>query len=139
MELTDEQVVRTLAEFEGYEIGQDEEHRWLCWKMPDGRVAKCKVKKKPNRFGFWTEYELLNAKWHAPLALGIPHYLTDYNAIAAVWRKLKSIWSAEEDTDASAKAWEINVNAQRLLSLWYDSTPRDHAYAIARAILESKK
>jgi len=59
-----------------------------------------------------------------------PLYLTDYNAIAEVWRKA---WG-EHGIDVNLPCDYDGCTKQ-----WFNATPSEHAYALAKAILEARK
>lgn len=58
----------------------------------------------------------------------LPRYLTDYNAIADVWRRVFEVG------DSSYGAAGRYIETSR----WYEKQPRDHAHALAKAISQSK-
>ena len=111
--MTDEQVVRTLAEFMGWR----ECHCRVVghWKAPDGN--------------YYSED-------------GFPSYLTSYDALAPVWRKIGL------ESGGTAQADHVCVSAMGTLRLkfgvedwgmWFTATPRDHAHALATAIKEAQR
>lgn len=104
MELTDELVIKTLAEFEGR-----------------------KIVMAPNGACFWALDDVEDGldEDSEPVS-----YLTDYSAIAEVWRKV---------FDADRQDFYELIDDFSDERHWWGARPRDHAYVIARAIIEAKQ
>ena len=101
--MTDEEVVKTLAEFMGI----------------DAHVIFCA--------GPW---RYIPRESHVDLAL--PQWLTSYDAIADVWRKVKTAPNLLYGKAAD----ELVPN--HCFCDWFTATPRQHAEALATAVREAK-
>ena len=100
--MTDEQVVRTLAEFMGYV------------RCGNGALA------------LWREDGCGRPNSYVREG-NLPPYLTSYDALAPVWRRFKEV-----DRDRYA-----NCLGGCGFHPWFEGSPRDHAHALCKAILES--
>ncbi len=96
--MDDATIVRTLAEFEG---------------IVDPRYDK------------WFGSQAFYAVNMTPLK--VPDYLTDFNAIVRIWRKLPH--------QTRIAAW----SEMFYVEYWYEATPRQHALALATAIAKHKE
>ena len=128
--MTDEQVVRTLAEFDGWteiqpadryvDFGRDKGFPPPQWYRERGIDQSQPRRRSGDKH---------------PL----PAYLTSYDALAPVWRKL--------DTDTLSEAWEKlwmgpggdGDKYAYTASDWFQKPPRDHAHALATAIKEAQR
>lgn len=98
--MTDQEITRTLAEFMGLPT------------PPSIRFSS-------DGWGT-TEY------WVDNMGVPIPAYLTSYDALAPVWRKV--------NTEPMHCPCRLNIGRH-----WWEKTPRQHAGALAAAILTAKE
>lgn len=106
--MTDEQIVKTLAEFMGYERVRE--------LMPGTRFSEWIGAKVGRQFDSED--------------VTLPDWLTSYDAIAEVWQK------SDDMLYESATHYLQNGIC---FDDWYSRTPRQHAEALAMAILEAKE
>ena len=103
--MTDEQIVRTLAEFMDLSGPRDE--GWKIVKMVTGQIVAVDTSD-----GYVCQ---------------IPNYLTSYDALAPVWERIDDM------------TYDSAISRMAAGFYWYDHPPRQHAEALAAAILEAKE
>ena len=108
--MTDAEVVRTLAEFMG----------WTSIK-----AVEC----DPLAFSKSTTVQFVGCFGPTRGFQCVPEYLKDYNAVAGVWRRVQ-----KTDPYVLLPAADRGIPYN-----WFDATPREHAYALAKAIAGAKK
>ena len=113
--MTDDDVTREIAEFMGWTRRTSDDDGATCkpyWERDDGVITR-------EEFG----------------------YLTSYDALAPVWRKL---WETRDDgrhkaaMDSMCGCFPPNAPARMYPPSAFWVSPRDHAHAIARALREAK-
>lgn len=112
--MTDEQIVRTLAEFMGYERYKDSTfamYREVGLGRPDSFVIE----------------------------KDLPKYLTSYDALAPVWRKAFDTTPAIHCSDENEKCFYCKAHEILDDACWFRDTPREHAEALATAIASAKE
>lgn len=123
--MTDEQVVRTLAEFMG--------------------VWPADATGEPFSYGSGTWAVAVPLTGTHNIARHLPAYLTSYDALAPVWRKVMA-HSVEGEaatrnfvtTQADGDGEWLSRHTNWFRTCWM-TTPRDHAYALAQAIRETQQ
>jgi hypothetical protein len=107
--VTDDEVVKVLAGFMGYKFD---------------RVLP------PHEGG--SAYMLKGA------GVPAPDYLTSYDAIAEVWRKMRDSMPDTHDPFVNPACMYCVACEQLTDACWFGNEPRDHAHALAKAISQSK-
>lgn len=130
--MTDIEIVKTLAEFEGL-YAPDEAlqiYRGRCIsderELGYGYCGSAPFEVHQTQMNDPTSWvhSCVNI-WRRAYNDSMPDYTTSYDAVAAVWKRLPI-----ECADATKMFRKMP---------WYNQTPRQHAEALARAIIASKE